>query len=247
MDTQTPGIGHNAPPDLLIVEAGERVDVANRWLTERKEIGDAETADKASFFVTQIDATHKALDGQRLEEGRVFKAAQDAKYGKPLSLLVLAKTSLVNMRREWLKKEDARLAEERRVAEAKIEAARKEAEEAAARALKEANKKNGDPLRAQIDAEEAAAKVRLAEVAAEQKAGEKAQIKGVYTTKAVGLREIWGAEIVDFAAAFKTYKKRPEVVNAIKEAMEKVAKADAQKLKDINAAPAGVKYTVEKR
>lgn len=244
MATETnelPPRNHNNPPDPLVIEADERIDTAEKWLTERPEITDAEMADKASFFITQVAATHKALDDQRLEEGRAFKAAQEAKYSKPLSMLVSAKDKLTKLRRAWLLKEEARLEAERKARE---EAARKAAEEVERARI--AAEKSKSPLRAEAALEEAQQRAEEAAAAVEQ-VPEKAQIRGQYTTKAVGLREVWGAEIVDFTQAFKTYKKRPEVVNAIKDAMEKVAKADAQKAKDINAAPAGVKYTVEKR
>lgn len=251
MDTQTAGPGHNNPPDPLIVEADERVDTANKWLTQRKEITDSEMADKAQFFISQVSGTWDALDGQRLQEGRDFKAAQDKKYNTPLSLLVLAKTKLTDMRRVWLKKEDDRLTKERADAAAAVELARKTAEEAAARALKEASKKNGDPLRAEIAAEEAKAAIATAEDAAAA-VPERAQIKGAYTRTAVGLRDYWSAEITDFSAAFKHYNakgnpKKDRLALAIKAVIDKFADEDAKLLKDVAKAPPGVTFKMEKR
>jgi hypothetical protein len=151
----------------------------------------------------------------------------------------------------WLKKEDDRLAEERRVAQAKIDQARKEAEEAEKRAVKEAGKKNGDPLRAQIAAEQAQAAIAAAEETAAA-VPEKAQIKGAYTRTAVGLRDYWSAEITDLSAAFKHYnaKKNPyrdTLGLAIKAALEDIADKDAKKTKDVSKAPEGVTFKMEKR
>ena len=95
--------GGNNPPDLdpLIIEAGERIDAANRWLTERGNLDEwtDEIADKANGFISQIGATAKELDDQRLRENREHTARQTAKYGQPLSLLDMAKSRLVVLRR----------------------------------------------------------------------------------------------------------------------------------------------------
>lgn len=249
MDAENPRakMGDNAPPDPLITEADERVDTANKWLTDRKEITDAEMADKASFFIGQVDATFKALDRQRLDAKNTFLAEQDKVYKTPLSLLERAKAKLVEMRRAWLLKEQTRVETERAAAQKKIDDARREAEEAQKRAEKEAAKKRGgDVLRTELAAEEAAAKVAEAEKAAEA-VPERAQIKGAYTTKAVGLREYWSASVDDFTEAFKVYKKRPAVILAIKAAVEKEADADAKKFKDKTLAPKGVTFNMEKR
>lgn len=251
MDTQTPGPGHNLPPDPLLVEAAERIEAANKWLSERKEITDAEMADKLSFFISQADATWKALNEQRLQEGRDFDAAQKAKYS-PLPLLALAKEKLVPLRRAWLQKEEDRLKAEREAAQKKIDDARKLAEEAAQRAIDEAAKdKGGNVLQAEIAAEEAQAKIVEAEQAAE-KVPERAHVKGVYTTKAVGLKDYWSAEVSDLSAAFKHYnsKKHPrrKALNAaIREAIEGFADKDAKALKDIALAPPGITFKMERK
>lgn len=241
--------GGNNPPepiDPLIIEGNERVDTANKWLTERTEIADLEMADKAAFFISQVSSTHEALDGQRLQEGRDFKAKQDAKYSAALDLLVRAKDALVKMRRAWLQKEDARIAEENRQAKAEADRLAQVAADAAKRAEEEAKKKGGDPLRAAAAAETAAT---VATEALERAAAPVAKpvIKGAYTTRAVGLRDYWSATVDDFTEAFKIYKKRPAVILAIKAAVEKEADADAKKFKDKTMAPKGVTFNMEKR
>lgn len=248
-------IGANNPPDAdpLLVEAQERVDTANRWLTERDDWAqwDAETADKANFFIAQVSATHAALDGQRLEEGRKFKAAQEAKYSAPLSLLLMAKDKLAKMRREWLKREDDRIAAEKRRQEEAAMKALAEAEEARKRAEAEAAKKGGDPLRAELQAQEAAKKAEEIAMAAAE-APEKAVIKGAFTTRATGLREVWSAEVLDLSEAFKHYNKKANphkagLEDAIRAYIVGVATKEARLYKDEAKAPPGIKFIKDRR
>lgn len=255
MDTTTDPrlqMGANNPPDPLIVEADGRIDTANKWLTERAEITDAEMADKAAFFISQVDATFKALDGQRMDEKRVFLADQDKKYKTPLSLLERAKDKLVVLRRVWLRKEQDRIDAERAAAQKKIDDARKVADEAQARADKEAaKKKGGDVLRTEIAAEEAKAAIVVAEEAAAA-VPDRAVIKGSYTTKAVGLRDYWSATVDDMSAAFKFYNakgnpKKERLALAIKVAIEQFAHEDAKAIKDKTKAPPGITFNMEKR
>lgn len=235
------GIGDNNPPDPLVLEADERIDTAEKWLTERAEIADADMADKAAFFVTQINATFKALDDQRKDENRKWDAAQSKKYSDPLSLLTKAKEKLVAMRTAWLKREQTRVAAEKAKVEAEAKRVADEAAAAAARA-----EKKPDNLRAQLEAEKAAKSAQeAADLAAA--APTKAIIKGNYTKVAVGLRTFWSATITDRALAFKTYKTNAIVLAAIDEAMVRVASAQAKLDKDASKAPPGVKFISEER
>jgi len=253
MDTALPPTTHNNPPDPLIAEMEERIDAANRWLKERPdwEKWDAETADKANFFIGQIAATRKALDDRRLEEGREFKKKQDEFYKDPLALLDLAKGKLMPLRTAWLKREEDRVRAEK---EAKEEAARKaaaEAEAARLKAEKAMKAKGGDPLRAELEAAKAAEKAAELQAEAES-APEKAQIKGNYSSRAAGLRDYWSAEVVDISAAFKFYNakgnaKKERLALAIRAAIEKFADEDARELKDETKAPPGIKFVKERR
>lgn len=178
-EKQTPGMGHNNPPDPLLIEATERVDTANKYLTERGDPSawTAEIADKANFFIGQCGATWTALDNRRKDENRAWLAKQDAIYRDPLTLLVAAKDKLTALRRTYLKREEDRLAEEKRRAEAAAEAARKAAEEAERKAAEASTVKGGDPLRAELEAAKAK---QAAEDAAEAAAAApvKAHIEG---------------------------------------------------------------------
>lgn len=249
MDTMTDprlAIGGNNPPDPLLVEANERIDAANKWLTERPEITDDEIADKAGGFKSQIAATRKALDGRRLDENRQWDAAQRAKYGMPLDLLGRAFNAIDDKIKTYLRAKDARLAEEKRQQEAAAERVRKEAAEAQRRAEEEANKKGGDVLRAQAEAEAATKRaVEAAELAAAPVV--RAAVKGTYTQRAITLRTYWDAKITDETKALRSYAKHPEIRAAALDAIRRVAKAEAIATKDRTKAPAGIEFFSEER
>lgn len=251
--TDSPGIGHNNPPDPLVTRANECVDHANKWLTERGDVDQwtAEIADKANFFLGQTDDAWKELDGQRLSEGRAFKKQQEDKYNAPLALLVKAKTAIADLKRKWLKKEEDRLAAEKAKAEAEAERLAKEAEEQRKKAEAEAGKKGGSPLQAQLRAEEAAEEARAAQERAAT-APQKAQIKGAYTSRASTLKDYWSAEITDLSAAFKYYngKNNPNrgiLSDAIKAAIQDIADREAKLLKDEKKAPPGITFKKDRR
>lgn len=251
--TDAPTVGHNAPPDPLLAEAAERTEAANRWLTERPDVAqwDAEIADKANFFMSQVDATFKALDRRRIDEKNVFLVEQDKVYKTPLSLLDRAKAKLGELRRAWLRREEDRLAEEaRKRAEAAAEAERL-AEDARKKAEAEAKKKRGNVLEAELAAEEAALKAEQAREAAAAPP-EKAVIKGSFSPRASGLRDVWSADVVDISAAFKHYNAksnpyRSRLATAIAECIKGIADSEARIVKDETKAPPGVKFIKERK
>lgn len=247
--------GSNNPPetDPLIVEANERIDIANRYLIERGDIDkwDKELADKVNAFTEQVTTTRKVLDDQRLQEGRDFDAKQRTKYAGPLTLLLNAKNALVALRRTYLLKEEAKLEAERK---AKEEAARKATEEAEAiarHAEEEAKKKGGDPLRAELQAQQAKEKAQeLQEQAAA--APVKAQISGHFSSRAKGLSDYWSAVVEDLGEAVKYYRakknpNKPIIDAAILEAVQQIANAEAKMHKDETKAAPGIRYIKERR
>lgn len=238
--------GDNNPPDPLIVEFNERLDTAQRWLDERKEILDESVADRCAFFISQIAGTHKALDDQRKNENRAFKKAQDDKYDAPLTLLESAKAKLLVLRNAWLKKKQDKLDAERAAAQAEADRIAAEAAATLKRAQEEEAKKGRTSLRTEQAV--AAAQEAVAEAAAKVEAvPARAQIRGTYTTHAVSLRDYYWAEVVDLGAAFKHYKGNADVLAAIREAITKVATDEAKALKDLTKAPPGCIFRTEKR
>ncbi|HVY51878.1 MAG TPA: hypothetical protein VHA07_10010 [Devosia sp.] len=242
-------IGANNPPEpiefeRLSVEANERIDVANRWLTERPEITDAEMADRAAGFEAQLRGTTKALDDARRAEKKPLEdqlKAIDARYRPLTDLLAKAKDMIVARRNAWLRAEEVRLAREKAAAEAEARRRREEAAAAQRRAEEAARQAGADALRAQQAAEDAARRAAAAEQVA-AKAPEKAVIKGDYTARAVGLRSNWTAVVTDEAAALRSYGKHPVVRKAALEAALKLAIAEAKAAKDPNAAKPGFRF-----
>lgn len=244
-----PTIGHNQPPEPieftdLSTRANALIDTANRWITERSEIGDAETADKATGFEKQIRESVSALDAARRAEKIPLEQqlkAIDERYRPLTDLLAKAKDAIVRLRNAWLRAEEARLAREKAAAEAEARRQREEAAAAQRRAEDAARQAGADALRAQQAAEDAARKTAEAEKVA-AKAPVQAQIKGDYTSRAVGLRAQWTAVVTDEALALKSYGKHPAVRKAALEAALKLAQADAKATKDSAAAKPGFRY-----
>lgn len=240
--------GHNQPPDQLLEEANERIDAANKWLVERADIEkwDEEISDKAGGFRAQVYGTRKALDDRRLQEGRDFEAKQAAIYKEPLSLLKAALDAVDAKIKAYLKLKQDRLDAEKAKQEAAARAAQEAAVAAAKKAEEEAKKKGGDPLRAQLAADQAKAKAEEAAQAAAAPV-ERAAIKGTYTQRAVTLKTYWSARITDRGAAMRHYKANAILIAAIDEALVRIATAEAVAAKDPSKAPKGVEFYSEQR
>ena len=246
------GIGHNNPPEptpfeRVKAEADERIDTANRWITERPTITDAEMAEKATGFRDQLAATWKAADKQRAADKAPHMAAAkavDDQYRDTLAMLESAGKAVKAKLTAWLVAEDARLkAEQRAQAEAAWQA-KIEAEKAAYAAEVAAKTPGGDVLRSQAEADRKATEAGRA--AALATAPVKAAIKGDYNAKAVTLRSTWSAEVIDAKAALKHYGKNPAVqAAALAKALE-LATADAKALKDAERAPPGFRFVETK-
>ena len=246
------GIGHNGGPAMtpfaaLKAQADERIDTANRWITERPTITDAAMAEKATGFRDQLAATYKATEAQRKadkEPHMLAAKAVDAQYAPVLSLLESAGKAIKAKITDYLVAEQAKADAERRAREAE---ARRKADEAAAaqrRAEEEARKAGGDALRSQAAAEASARAAADAAKAAAEPA--RATIKGDYNARAVSLRSTWTAEMIDEAAAWKHYQKNPAVrAAALAKALE-LATADAKAFKDAERAPPGFRFVETK-
>jgi hypothetical protein len=269
MDTITPpGIGHNQGPGILELErAAELVANANRWVTERPEITDADMAGTAQGFVDQLRAASKELETARRAEKKPLEdqvKAIDDKYRDPAALLKLALDKLLRLSSAWLAKEKARKDEEARKVREEADRKRREAEEAAAKAAEEAKKKGGNALEAELAATRAQEEAEAARKLAEKKP-ERAQVKGDYSARAMTLRTYWHAKLaverpagnagadafkafeVNRALVLKHYAKSPAARDAMIEACLRIAGDEARKAKSAEAAPPGLVFFKEEK
>ncbi len=241
MDTQTAGIGHNSGI-AIFDEANERIDVANRWITERPQIEDAEQADKAGGFKKQLSETKKALDAARREEKAPHDLAAkevDAKFKPVIDLVDRALAAITAKLTAYLQAEQRKADEERRQREAEAKRKIDEAAAAQRKAEEEARRAGGDALRAQAAADAAGKAAADAVRAASEPA--RATVKGDFTTRAMSLRTIWRARIVDEKAALKHYAKHPAVRAAALEKIRELAEAEARTRKGEHP-PEGIEF-----
>jgi len=215
--TQAPpaGPGDNLPPAFEVLDdrAKALVAAANRWLTERKEITDEDTAGKCSDFIEQVNGHAKATETQRKTEKEPHVAAGkavDAAYKPILERLAMIKAKLQPLLTAFLQAKARRQDEERRRLEAEAEAKRLEAE----RLAQEAEAGEGDVIGTAVAAEQAQAEAAEIAKAAEQAAGP-ARTKGDYGTRATGLRTRRWAVIADLDKALAYYRDRPDIADTV--------------------------------
>lgn len=214
-------IGHNNPPveieptpfEMSEVEIGDLYAEAKNWL-DGEPVSSQAQADGLSKLIDDLRKAAKLADERRIEENRPFdegKAAVQARYaplisdtksvkGKAVIAIDMAKKALA----PWLQK----LEDEKRAA---AEAARKEAEEKARIAQEALRASNVADLEKREAAEALIREAQAAEAAATKAENSKAHATG--GTRAIGLRSVWRAEMVDPREAARHYwlTKREEV------------------------------------
>lgn len=241
MDTQnTAGRGHNNPPlidDATLVRVQDRVNAANVWLGSVKEITDADTAKACDDFLGQLKSELKAVDEDRQAKVRPHLDAQkaiNAAFETPKALLDTAIRLLNPLKTAWLKREQDRIAAEKKAAE--DEALRQ------LQAAEDLKRQSGTSVEATVAADQAQKQADAAVVQAHNLSKQKATVKGDYATRASSLRSYWSADIVDYPKALQHYANHPEVRAVI----EKLANADARTHKDALAVP-GLRAIEDKR
>lgn len=220
MTDQTAGIGHNLPP---IEEIRQRTDdliaAADAWLQKVPEIGDEDTAGKASDFLDQLRTEYKAAEKERKAEKQPHidagKAVDEA-Y-KPLTTRLQKAADAIKAKLTgWLQKKQVAEDEARRKRE---EAARK-AQEEADRIAAEAEKANS--IDAQIAADEAKERAEAAQKDAETE--RRAQTRGDFG-RTTALRTTYRGEIADWDAALAFYSTDPLVSEAVGKAIARDIRA----------------------
>lgn len=241
-DAYTAEIGHNNPPaeDTRTPEQ-RRVDdlmaAANEWLANVPEITDEETAKACDDFLKQVKDEADALEKARKAFNKPLedqvKANNDA-YRPLTAMLEKAKALLSPLKTKWLKREQDRIAAERR---AKEDEALK-----ALQAAEDAKRAAATSIQAAIQADEAQKAAETAMAAVEAASRAKATVKGNYAARASGLRAYWSAEITDQMKATMNYFDHPKVVALV----QSLANADAVEFKDKLNLP-GIKPKKEER
>lgn len=241
-DAYTAPIGHNNPPEEdRMAGAKQRVEelmaAANQWLAEVKEIADSETAKACEDFLQQVKDETTALEAERKAFNKPLedqvKANNDA-YRPLTALLAKAKDMLTPLKTGWLKREQDRIAAEKRKAEEEALRKLQEAEDAKRAAAAS--------VQAAVQADEAqkAAEEAMANVAALDRA--KASVKGNYASRSSGLRTYWSATITDYPKAVLHYSGNQKM----RDLVQQLADADARDQKDKLAVP-GVEPKSEER
>lgn len=227
-DAYTAEIGHNNPPeDDTRTPEQKRVDdlmeAANTWLAEVPEITNAETAKACDDFLDQIKKELSALESDRKAKNKPHDDAVKANndFYRPLTaLLDKAKTLLAPLKTKWLKREQDRIAAEKRVAEEEALRKLQEAEDA--------KRKAAASVQAAVQADQAEKAAADAMAALEAANRAKAQVKGNYAAKASGLRTYWSAVVTDQRKAVNHYCDHPKM----KALVQELANADARDQKD---------------
>ncbi len=246
------GIGANNPPpeaelspfDKLVAEANALIEIGNKWTTERPEITDADMAQKAGTFRDKLKKVRDALDRLRLDEKKDFETWLMEKFGPHLGVLDKARAAIVDKIDTWLKAEQRRLDEERRVREAEARRQREEAEAARRKAEEAARQAGADALRAAQEAEDAARRAAEAEKIAA--APLKAKITGT-GGRTISGRTTWHARIVDEDKALAHFQGHAVVRQAALAAALRLAEAEAKLAKRADAAPPGFAFFDEQK
>jgi hypothetical protein len=191
-----PPIGHNNPPEPTPLEQAREtislLDVeASAWFdgepiqNERQAEDVARLLDAARKAEKQFDAHRKAEKQPHDDAAKAVDAAWKPVITDAKRIVEIAKAAQTT----WLIKLD----DEKRAREA---AARKEAEEKTAAALKLAQEADGS-LAAAKARDAAIEEAKKAEAAAARAAHDKANAKGAGMARAVSLRTTWRAEVQD--------------------------------------------------
>ena len=181
-------------------------DAAGKWL-DIKTVQSAEQAERLTDFVTGARDLYKRVEDARKADKKPWddlgKQVQGAYTPLAAKVERIAK-SMKAMQADWLRREDARIAEEKRQAEAAARAEREAAERAAAEAAAR------NDISGQVEAEEALKAAEKAEKAAAKPA--KAQVgSATGAGRKMSLRETKHAKVINRRACFAYFQSHPEV------------------------------------
>lgn len=206
------------PHEAAIKRVDELVGTANRWITERKEIADAEQADKCENFLVQLRAARRATDEGRVAEKKPHDeaaAAVQRKWSPLIEIIDKCGAKLKPLKERWLKKEEDRLAAEAREKRLAVERAQAEAAALEKAAAEEANKVGGSPIEAETMAENARKAAIVAEAQANKAERAKPQAASSLSGRASGLRSVKTAKLTDAAKAAAYYATNTKLIECL--------------------------------
>lgn len=220
-------LSNSTPFDLIAEHIEDLLTEAHNW-ADGQAVEKQEQADAVSRLIEELRTAAKDADAERVRENKPFddgKATVQAKYapliadpktknpGKVWKAIDALKATL----QPFLAKLDAEKREAERIAREAAEAKAREAQEAMRAAAT-------SDLAAR---EEAEAKIAEAEAAAKAaSAASKDKAHAVGGSRAMGLRSVWRAAIIDaHAAAGHYWRTNPEAFNAV---LQKLADDDVR-------------------
>jgi hypothetical protein len=240
------GLGHNNPPDpplydpavhaAMVAKVTEFTDAAGAWLDLQK-IETTEQAERLNDFLTGSRKVRKSIEDARAAAKNPWQQKADFVYSVFNDLVLKMSMTLdllTPLAADWLKRENARLAEVRRQAADEANRLRDEAEQR----LNQARLNND--VSGMADAEKAvnhaanqerqAAKPVAAKIASATGAG-----------RSIGLRTQKTVEILNINLLFLHFRDRPEVA----EVLQKLAQAEVRAASWDGVDPPGTKVTFD--
>lgn len=232
MDTQTTeqteaGIGHNQSPyEVLKSRIDDVIAATDNAIEQFPEITEQSVADEFTSLIDMIRACEKEAETMRKEEKAPHDAAIkdiQARYKAFTDNLGLAVAVLKRRVTAFLVKKEREAEEARKAAEAEALRVMEEAE-AAERAAQDSGS-----VSAQIKAQEAKEQADQAVKEVSAPVGP-ARAKGEFSSRAIGLRTVYSAQIDDLDAVYAHFKTDPkvrEVLQSLANAAARAAKGDA--------------------
>lgn len=225
-----------APHDQAIVEIKARYkEPAGKLETALNAL----LALSAAWLKRERDRIAAEQAAKEAEARRLREEAERAEREK-----AEAQRRLDEERRRVAAEEEAR--KRAAAAEEQTELERVAAEGQATADLERVEAERQEAARAAAEAEEKAKAAKAAEREAQRKT-QTAAIKSAPAQRAVTLRSYWSAVIDDEAAALESYKDHPTVRKAALAAVLQAANEDARRLKNLDAAPLGIRFIHEER
>ncbi len=225
-----------APHDQAIVEIKARYkEPAGKLEAALNEL----LALSAAWLKRERDRIAAEKAAQEAEARRLREEAERAEREK-----AEAQRRLDEERRRVAAEEEER--KRAAAAEKQTELERVAAEGQATADLERVEAERQEAARAAAEAEEKAKAAKAAEREAQRKT-QTAAIKSAPAQRAVTLRSYWSAVIDDEAAALESYKDHPTVRKAALAAVLQAANEDARRLKNLDAAPLGIRFIHEER